>query len=104
MQIHDFNQLPVIGGKDVDFSFEYSGELIFVHLPEVRRMTKSTLQEIMLLIEEWGPFLRMAGYPAVFGLIPKENKRILKLADRLGFVIHGYKNDHIVIRLDLGEN
>lgn len=104
MQIHGFNQLPVIGGKNVDISFEYSGELIFVHLPEVRRMTKSTIEEIMFLIEEWSPFLRLAGYPAVFGLVPQENKRVLKLADRLGFVIHGHKDNHIIVRLDLGEN
>jgi len=103
VQIQGFNRLPTIGGKDVDITFDYSDELIFVHLPEVRRMSREAISELAFLIEEWSPFLKMSGYPAVFGLIPDEKKTVLKLVDRLGFVVHGYKDNHTIVRLDLGE-
>ena len=103
MQIQGFKQLPVIRGNDVDIYFEYSDELIFVHLPEVRSLTRRSLDELYFLISEWGPFLKSVGYPAVFGIVPYNKKSTLKLADRLGFVKHAIKDSHVIVRLDLGE-
>ena len=87
----------------MDIAFEYSDELIFIHLPEVRGLSKSAIEEIFFLIEEWGPFLNSVGYPAIFGLVPDEEKTVLKLAYRIGFVKHGRKDNHTIVRLDLGE-
>lgn len=103
MQILDFNDLPTIGGKNVDISFEYSSELIFVHLVEVRGLTRETLKELIFLRDEWTKFLRTVGYPSVFGIVPENNTIALKLADRFGFVEHSLKDGHVIVRLDLGE-
>lgn len=88
-------RLKGIKGSNFEVDLEYNDELIFIHLPHIDKLTKSTITEWRYLLEDWVPFFKVMGYETLFAAVPQGNKieRVLPL---IGFEFLAVADEYVV--------
>jgi len=90
-------------GQDYKVRLEYSREYVIVHLPQVSKFNKTVLVSMLIKISEIADFAFGLGYPALHCAAPMHDKKINKLAKRVGFVLLDYHGDLAVYKFNGGQ-
>lgn len=77
-------RLKGIRGSNFEIDLEYNDELIFIHLPHLDKLTKSTITEWKYLLEDWVPFFKTMGYQTLFAAVD-QGSRIERVLPLIGF-------------------
>lgn len=70
--------------EDYRVDLEYNEDYWIFHLPYVNRMTKTVLQDLTFIAEDWTNLANTSGYKGIFAAIP-EDVKLDKLLQKLGF-------------------
>ncbi len=89
--------------EGVDIFLEIHDNHPFVHFENFNPSIK-TFKEILKRLKDFKHFLGCIGYPYVFGAVPKENKKIIRLYKKLGLKVIAENSRAIIVVLETGDN
>lgn len=82
-------RITLVRREHYAIDLEYTGTVAILHLPYVTKFNKSVYHDIVSSVEDIWEFLSTINYTELFVGIPKEDKTIAKLVDKLGFIYLG---------------
>jgi hypothetical protein len=88
-------RLKGIKGSNFEVDLEYNDQLIFIHLPHIEKLTKSTITEWRVLLKDWYPFFKTMGYETLFAAVP-QGSTIEKALPLIGFEFLAIADDYAI--------
>jgi hypothetical protein len=84
---------------------EYNEDFVIVHFARLDKLTKSTLLDLKIYLEDFHRFVRTAGYTGVHAAVDPDNKLVNKLIDKLNFKYQGLAEGlRVYVYEERGEN
>lgn len=83
---------------DLEYGSAEGRNYAILHLPVVKKFTKSLYQDMLVKVQEIWEFLSDIHYSELFIAIDPDDKTMNKFADRLGFVYLGEANGMAVLQ------
>lgn len=85
-------RITLVETEDYIVDLEYNKEFFILHLPFVKKFTKTVYQDMKDKTEELTTMAIDMGYEGVFLAVEETDTTINKFVDRLGFVLLGKDN------------
>jgi len=82
-------RFALVHTEDYVVDLEYNDEFAIIHLPYVKKFTRSMYEDFMLTFPRIKTFLKDMGYEDVWAAIAPGDKPTGKLAERMGFELVG---------------
>ena len=83
---------------DYTVRLEYSKDYAIVHLPHINKFTKSVYEDMKIKLPDWHDFLSTAGYNGIYAAVDPNNKKIIRLLTKLGFLFQAPSDGLFVFR------
>ena len=71
--------------EEYEVDLEYNEHYLVLHLPFVKRLTKTTYLDMQEMVKHLWTFAKSTGYEGMWIAIRKEDESLVKLVKKLGF-------------------
>ena len=91
----DSKRLTILDYEDYQIDLEYNKMYVVVHIPRLK-LTKTVYSELSYKVFELWEFVKEVEYQGLWTAVPKDNKTLGKLANRLGFEYLGEADGFLI--------